>query len=63
MFSGVMPWDHAPGAALVQELGGYVSYFNSDGYRPSAAEGATGIMAARDRATWDELHRRLLGAD
>jgi fructose-1,6-bisphosphatase/inositol monophosphatase family enzyme len=63
MFSGVMPWDHAPGAAIIQELGGYVSYFNSDGYRPSRAEAATGILTARDRATWDEVHRRLLGAD
>ena len=62
-FSGVMPWDHAPGAALIQELGGYVSYFNADGYKPSGAETATGILAARDRATWDEVHRRLLGAD
>jgi fructose-1,6-bisphosphatase/inositol monophosphatase family enzyme len=63
MFSGVMPWDHAPGAAIIQELGGYVSYFNSDGYRPSRAETAPGILTARDRATWDEVHRRLLGAD
>jgi len=63
MFSGVMPWDHAPGAAVIQELGGYISYFNSDGYRPSKAEGASGILAARDRATWDEIHRRLLAAD
>jgi fructose-1,6-bisphosphatase/inositol monophosphatase family enzyme len=62
-FSGVMPWDHAPGGAIIEELGGYISYFNTDGYRPSAAAGATGIMAARDRATWDEVHRRLLAAD
>ncbi len=62
-FSGVMPWDHAPGAAIIEELGGYISYFNTDGYRPSASESATGIMAARDRATYDEVHRRLLGAD
>jgi fructose-1,6-bisphosphatase/inositol monophosphatase family enzyme len=62
-FSGVMPWDHAPGGAIIEALGGYISYFNTDGYRPSAAEGATGIMAARDRATWDEVHRRLLAAD
>jgi fructose-1,6-bisphosphatase/inositol monophosphatase family enzyme len=63
MFSGVMPWDHAPGAALIQELGGYISYFHADGYRPSAADAATGILAARDRATWDEVHRRLLGPE
>ncbi len=53
-----MPWDHAPGGAIIEELGGYVGYFNTDGYRPSQAETATGILAARDRATWDEVHRR-----
>ncbi|WP_395020167.1 inositol monophosphatase family protein [Dongia sp.] len=63
MFSGVMPWDHAPGGAVIEELGGHIGYFNSDGYRPSQAEGATGILAARDRATWDEVHRRMLAAE
>jgi fructose-1,6-bisphosphatase/inositol monophosphatase family enzyme len=63
MFSGVMPWDHAPGAAIIEELGGHVSYFDAGGYRPSRAEDATGILTARDKATWDEVHRRLLGAD
>jgi fructose-1,6-bisphosphatase/inositol monophosphatase family enzyme len=63
MFGGVMPWDHAPGAAIVAELGGHVSYVDGKGYRPSAAETAGGILAARDRATWDEVYKRLLGAD
>lgn len=63
MFSGVMPWDHAPGGAVIEELGGYISYFNTDGYRPSQADKATGIMAARDRATWDEVYRRLLAVE
>lgn len=60
MFSGTMPWDHAPGAAIVQELGAHVSYLDGKGYRPSLALEAGGILAARDRATWDEAHRRLL---
>jgi len=63
MFGGVMPWDHAPGAAIIQELGGYVSYVDAKGYFPSGAETAGGILAARDRATWDEVYRRLLGDD
>jgi fructose-1,6-bisphosphatase/inositol monophosphatase family enzyme len=62
-FSGVMPWDHAPGAAVIQELGGYISYIDAKGYRPSGAETAGGILAARDRATWNEVYRRLLGDD
>jgi fructose-1,6-bisphosphatase/inositol monophosphatase family enzyme len=63
MFGGAMPWDHAPGAAIIEELGGYISYVDAKGYRPSGAETAGGILAARDRATWDEVHSRLLGAD
>ncbi|HVM82420.1 MAG TPA: inositol monophosphatase family protein [Candidatus Binatia bacterium] len=61
LFGGAMPWDHAPGAAIIQELGGYISYVDGKGFRPSGALGADGILAARDRATWDEVHRRLLG--
>jgi fructose-1,6-bisphosphatase/inositol monophosphatase family enzyme len=61
MFSGVMPWDHAPGGAIIEELGGYISYLDAKGYRPSGALQAGGIMGARDRATWDEVYRRLLG--
>jgi fructose-1,6-bisphosphatase/inositol monophosphatase family enzyme len=60
MFSGTMPWDHAPGAAIIQELGGYLSYIDGKGYRPSGALKAGGILAARDRATWDEAYKRLL---
>jgi fructose-1,6-bisphosphatase/inositol monophosphatase family enzyme len=62
-FSGVMPWDHAPGAAIVQELGGHVSYIDGKGYQPSRADTGGGILAARDKATWDEVYKRLLGAD
>ncbi len=63
MFSGTMPWDHAPGAAIIAELGGTISYFDGKGYRPSTALQAGGILAARDRATWNEAYRRLLAAD
>jgi fructose-1,6-bisphosphatase/inositol monophosphatase family enzyme len=63
LFGGVMPWDHAPGAAIIQELGGHISYVDGKGYRPSGAEQAGGILAARDRATWDEVYRRLLGPE
>ena len=60
MFSGTMPWDHAPGAAIVEELGGHVSYIDGKGYRPSGALQSGGILAARDRATWDEVYKRLI---
>jgi fructose-1,6-bisphosphatase/inositol monophosphatase family enzyme len=63
IFSGTMPWDHAPGAAIIQELGGVISYPDGKGYRPSGALQAGGILAARDRATWDDVHKRLLADD
>jgi fructose-1,6-bisphosphatase/inositol monophosphatase family enzyme len=61
MFSGTMPWDHAPGAAITQELGGVIGYIDQRGYRPSEAIQAHAILAARDRTVWDEVHNRLLG--
>jgi fructose-1,6-bisphosphatase/inositol monophosphatase family enzyme len=61
MFSGVMPWDHAPGGAIILELGGALGYVDGKGYRPSEATTAKGILAARDPAVWDDIHRRLLG--
>jgi fructose-1,6-bisphosphatase/inositol monophosphatase family enzyme len=60
LFGGTMPWDHAPGAAIIQELGAHISYLDGKGYRPSVALESGGILAARDRATWDEVHKRLL---
>jgi fructose-1,6-bisphosphatase/inositol monophosphatase family enzyme len=63
MFSGTMPWDHAPGIAIIQELGAAAGYLDGKGYRPSGALTARGILAARDRGTWDEIHRRLLGPE
>ena len=63
MFSGTMPWDHAPGGAIILELGGAIGYLDGKGYKPSGAEQALGILAARDQATWDEIHHRLLGPE
>ncbi len=37
-FSGIMPWDHAPGAMIIRELGGHIGYIRGDeSYRPSQA--------------------------
>jgi fructose-1,6-bisphosphatase/inositol monophosphatase family enzyme len=63
MFSGTMPWDHAPGIAIIQELGGAAGYLDDKRYHPSGALAARGVLAARDRGTWDEIHRRLLGPE
>jgi fructose-1,6-bisphosphatase/inositol monophosphatase family enzyme len=59
-FSGIMPWDHAPGSLVVTALGGQAGYIRGDEvYRPSVALQATGILSARDRATWRDVHMKL----
>lgn len=59
-FSGIMPWDHAPGALIVRELGGHIGYIRHDeSYRPSEALQAAGILSAASHDTWRDIHRRL----
>lgn len=59
-FSGIMPWDHAPGAMIIRELGGHIGYIRADeSYRPSQALDAAGILAANSRSVWRDIHSRL----
>lgn len=59
-FSGIMPWDHAPGAMIVRELGGHIGYIRADEtYRPSVALSASGILSANSRDIWRDIHHRL----
>lgn len=59
-FSGIMPWDHAPGAMIVRELGGHIGYIRADeSYRPSLALTSTGILSATSRNIWRDIHDRL----
>lgn len=59
-FSGIMPWDHAPGAMVIRELGGHIGYIQADGsYRPSQALSAAGILAANSPAIWRDIHEKL----
>ena len=44
------PWDHAPGAVLVREVGGVVRRPDGAEYRPS--DGASGLVVAPDAATF-----------
>lgn len=53
-----MPWDHVPGALIVQEAGGYVARFDGTPYRPEHIDG--GIIAATDKASWQMLQAALL---
>ena len=44
LFSRTKPWDHVPGALIVQEAGGHVSRWDGSAYAPEHSEG--GIVAA-----------------
>ncbi len=61
LYSNLMPWDHAPGILMVQELGGDAEYIEGGAYRPSRASGPSGLLIARSRTIWDDVHRRLFG--
>ncbi len=54
LYSGAKPWDHAPGSLLLTEAGGFVGSFDGSSYRPQTAP-EYGLVAAADRATYDEV--------
>ena len=53
------PWDHAPGALLLSEIGGFVGSFDGSPYLPQG-DPPLGLVPAADRATYD-LVQGLLG--
>jgi fructose-1,6-bisphosphatase/inositol monophosphatase family enzyme len=55
------PWDHVPGALMLDEAGGAALRLDGTPYDP--ADGRTGLLAARDRRTWGDLRALLLGND
>ncbi len=50
LFWRTLPWDHAPGALLVQEAGGVACRPNGAPYSPSSNE--VGLLVAADPPTW-----------
>lgn len=61
-FSGIMPWDHAPGAMIIRELGGHIGYIRGDeSYRPSQALSAAGILSGSSHSIWRDVHDKLFG--
>jgi fructose-1,6-bisphosphatase/inositol monophosphatase family enzyme len=51
------PWDHAPGAVLVREVGGVVRRLDGTEYRPD--EVGEGLLAAADLVTFGLVRERL----
>jgi fructose-1,6-bisphosphatase/inositol monophosphatase family enzyme len=59
MFWRTLPWDHAPGALLVEESGGRVRRLDGDEYAPRQT--SSGLLAAANPAAWQEVRNALLG--
>jgi fructose-1,6-bisphosphatase/inositol monophosphatase family enzyme len=59
MFWRTLPWDHAPGALLVNESGGCVRRLSGESYAPRQM--GAGLLAAAGLATWQVVRDTLLG--
>jgi fructose-1,6-bisphosphatase/inositol monophosphatase family enzyme len=53
-YRGLMPWDHAAGALLHAEAGGFSSCLDGRPYR-SSERGVGGLLLAPDRPTWQAI--------
>lgn len=62
LYGRAWPWDHAPGALLVREVGGRVGDSDGDAYRPSIATAAPGVLAARNEEVWRQILAHLRAA-
>ncbi len=55
VYSRLKPWDHLPGALLVQEAGGYVAKWDRAPYTPKDDYAGLIVTSSKDR--WEELYR------
>ena len=53
LYGRVFPWDHIPGALLVEETGGAVRWFDGSHYEHRA--NGFGILAVADRPNWESV--------
>lgn len=56
-FHRILPWDHAPGALLLQESGATAQRLDGRRYRPGG--GGTGLLAAAGPECWATVRRAL----
>ena len=59
LFGRAWPWDHAPGALLVEEVGGVASHGDGSPYRPSQPFTKQGVLTARSPQVWRQVLDRL----
>ncbi|GAA5162343.1 inositol monophosphatase [Ornithinimicrobium tianjinense] len=53
LYRATMPWDHVPGALMLEEVGGYVGTVDGERYGPGIRP--RGILAAADERVYREL--------
>ena len=58
LFRRTLPWDHAPGALILQEAGGIVRRWDGSEYTPGVVH--EGLIAAVDENTWTVVEAALL---
>jgi fructose-1,6-bisphosphatase/inositol monophosphatase family enzyme len=62
LFGRAWPWDHAPGALLVEEVGGVAGHGDGSPYRPSQPFTKEGVLTARSPQVWQQILDRLKSA-
>ncbi|KAB0680870.1 inositol monophosphatase family protein [Aureimonas leprariae] len=60
LFAKLMPWDHLPGVAIVEEAGAHVRRLDGSLYRPGHVDG--GLLVAVDEASWSLAHQTVFGS-
>lgn len=58
LYGRTLPWDHAPGALLVQESGGIADRLDGTTYQPS--QPGTGLLVTADQPSWITVRNTLL---
>ncbi len=58
LYRRLWPWDHAAGVLIHQEAGGYSALLDGSPYRPT--ERSHGLLSARSKRSWYEIHDHLL---
>ena len=61
LFWRTLPWDHAPGALILEEAGGRIARFDGTPYRPGDAK--KGLLAAASPALWERAHELLVAPE
>ncbi len=54
IYNRLLPWDHAAGALLHEEAGGYCARFDGSAFLPTHLDG--GLICAPDRASYEALN-------